>query len=435
MAPEQAEGLPAGPSADLYSLALVLYEALTGVNPLASVGQRTRRQGAQLPPLRRQRRDLPRALAHGLDQALRPRPGERGALIDLRRALSSSLDLVGDEPGIVAAPWPTAATRVLTGDGRAAADPVGGAWAPLPDAGAAPERESPGLASGREMAPDAGARPAARDRWPPRALGGAAAAAMTAWLAVHLLGSSALAPATAGLIAAAAALVFPRLGWAALTVALSAAAVIAHRPGGALVLIAAAALPVLLLPAAPTTWPLAVIAVALGLIGLAGAWPALAGRAATPWRRAVLGALGWVWLALGSALAGRALYLPQPPGAPSPSAWPGSVLQTVQHVLGPLVTSGALAGAGVWALAAAVTPWLASGRTAALDVVRVGVWAALTPLAAGAAVLAVHGSDRLGSPPTAVAGAIAAAVVVLAPSALAAWRRAVRPAGASARVP
>ncbi|MBV9943353.1 MAG: serine/threonine protein kinase, partial [Solirubrobacterales bacterium] len=33
MAPEQAQGLPAGAPADLFSLALVLYEALSGVNP------------------------------------------------------------------------------------------------------------------------------------------------------------------------------------------------------------------------------------------------------------------------------------------------------------------------------------------------------------------------------------------------------------------
>ena len=36
MAPEQAQGLPAGAPADLFSLALVLYEALTEVNPVSS---------------------------------------------------------------------------------------------------------------------------------------------------------------------------------------------------------------------------------------------------------------------------------------------------------------------------------------------------------------------------------------------------------------
>ena len=34
MAPEQAEGLKVGAAADVYSLALVTYEALTGVNPV-----------------------------------------------------------------------------------------------------------------------------------------------------------------------------------------------------------------------------------------------------------------------------------------------------------------------------------------------------------------------------------------------------------------
>ena len=55
MAPEQAEGLEAGAPADLYSLALVLYEALTGVNPVGTgaAARRARRLGAYLPPTRR----------------------------------------------------------------------------------------------------------------------------------------------------------------------------------------------------------------------------------------------------------------------------------------------------------------------------------------------------------------------------------------------
>ena len=67
MAPEQAEGREAGAAADLYSLALVAYEALTGVNPVRSgtARSRARRLGAHLPPLRRQRRDLPRELGCG----------------------------------------------------------------------------------------------------------------------------------------------------------------------------------------------------------------------------------------------------------------------------------------------------------------------------------------------------------------------------------
>ncbi|MDQ6730819.1 MAG: serine/threonine protein kinase, partial [Actinomycetota bacterium] len=106
MPPEQAEGLEVGAPADLYSLALVLYEALTGVNPvlLTPAAQRGRRLGAHMPPLRRQRRDLPRALGAGIDAALRPRPAERGRLRDLRAALVTASEQVDDEPGVVAAP-------------------------------------------------------------------------------------------------------------------------------------------------------------------------------------------------------------------------------------------------------------------------------------------------------------------------------------------
>ena len=57
MAPEQADGREVGPEADLYSLALVLYEALTGVNPRERSGS-MRRGHSFVPPLRRQRRDL-----------------------------------------------------------------------------------------------------------------------------------------------------------------------------------------------------------------------------------------------------------------------------------------------------------------------------------------------------------------------------------------
>ncbi len=106
MAPEQAQGLPAGAPADLFSLALVLYEALTGVNPVrAGAGSQTaRRLGMHLPPLRRQRRELPRELGQAIDLALRPRPGERGRLEELRGALTAVVGRVADEPGVVAEP-------------------------------------------------------------------------------------------------------------------------------------------------------------------------------------------------------------------------------------------------------------------------------------------------------------------------------------------
>ena len=107
MAPEQAQGLPAGAAADLFSLALVLYEALSGTNPLrtAVTGGRHMRAGVYLPPLRRQRRDLPRQLGGAVDLALRPRASERGTLGELRSALVSAVGRVADKPGVVEAPW------------------------------------------------------------------------------------------------------------------------------------------------------------------------------------------------------------------------------------------------------------------------------------------------------------------------------------------
>ena len=113
MAPEQAEGLPADASADLYALALVLYEALTGTNPLrtSTAARRARRLGTHLPPLRRQRRELPRELGQGIDHALRPRPRERGRLEEFRASLSAALGEVSDDPGVVGSRWPVRGER------------------------------------------------------------------------------------------------------------------------------------------------------------------------------------------------------------------------------------------------------------------------------------------------------------------------------------
>ncbi|HEX8959031.1 MAG TPA: serine/threonine-protein kinase, partial [Solirubrobacterales bacterium] len=62
MSPEQAEGREAGPEADVYSLALVLYECWSGENPnrRATPAATARAIGARFRPLRRLRPDLPR---------------------------------------------------------------------------------------------------------------------------------------------------------------------------------------------------------------------------------------------------------------------------------------------------------------------------------------------------------------------------------------
>ena len=438
MAPEQAEGLEAGEPADLYSLALVIYEALSGVNPVASsrAGRASRRLGMYIPPLRRQRRDLPRHLAASIDLALRPRPRERGTVAELRRALALAQDEVGDEPGVVTGAFTT--LRPVRHDEEAAGEQAHERLWRDPAPGGADGPDGPGRRSALpaehgeprrdpEAGPDHG--------WPPRALGAAAAAAVTVWLTTGALAPSPVPPAAAGLLAGAAVLLLPRLGWGALTLALAALAASRHLPGAAAVITIAFLLPLVISPAAATTWPLSAGAPALGLIGLAGAWPAVAARATTPWRRAALGASGWVWLLLASAIVGKALYLPLAPGVAPPHAWMTSLSETVDHLLRPDISAGVLVPALVWAAAAVTLPWLVRGSSIVLDVVRVVIWAAIVVSATGAAIVAVHGSDSAGAAPSALIGAAAAAAVALAPSLLGMWRVALRSGSPGARVP
>ncbi|MBA2636968.1 MAG: serine/threonine protein kinase, partial [Solirubrobacterales bacterium] len=96
MAPEQAAGEAVGPATDVYALALVLHEALTGTNPVrgASAAQTVRRLGTRLPALQGIRRDLPRGLCRALDEALDPEPQQRPDLGALRAALLGAQHLV-----------------------------------------------------------------------------------------------------------------------------------------------------------------------------------------------------------------------------------------------------------------------------------------------------------------------------------------------------
>ncbi|MGH2873542.1 MAG: serine/threonine-protein kinase, partial [Solirubrobacteraceae bacterium] len=176
MAPEQAAGLEAGPAADLYALALVVYESLTGVNPLAgAAAQRSRRLGIRLAPLRRQRRDLPRELGHAIDLALRPHPRERGSVQGLGLELEGALELLCDEPGVVEGPW----TRSRAPRSRDEPADEAAAWAPSGESGPEPSRDAE-RAARRFM-------PAAPLGWPSRSLGAAAAAATATWVATVVL--------------------------------------------------------------------------------------------------------------------------------------------------------------------------------------------------------------------------------------------------------
>jgi len=372
MAPEQARGREAGPQADLYSLAVVLYEALSGVNPLRE--RRGKRAAGmadiRLPPLRRQRRDLPRELAAALDLALRPRAQERGTVAGLREALERSLGQVGDRRGTVAPPLA------------------------LPTLSVAPTRPLPHDPRSRPRSVPLAL--AARGARAPAAL---AAAIAVAWLRAPL---GVRAPAAAlALAAAAAVLLAPRLGWIAVVVMLVGVGAAAGHAGGALLVAAVGLAPALLIWRRGGLWSVSAAALGLGLIGLGGAWPAVAATVRGVWARAALGALGWLWLCCAAALAGGQMYVRDPPGVPPPGAFSGSLAVALHRTIVHLAAPGAMAGAAAWALGAATAPLVWRGRSRAAQLTAAAAWTSALTLA----TLALSGP---GDGPTVVAAALGA---------------------------
>jgi hypothetical protein len=422
MAPEQAAGLEAGEGADLYSLALVIYEALTGVNPLRAAGwagseSRRSRQVMRLPPLRRQRRDLPAGMSDAIDRALRPRIDERGTLAELRAGLAGAVEDVGEDAGVVTGAFERDHGHDEDGD-EIAATRLFSARPPAAD----------GHGNGREASlPDADP---SRLIWQARAMAGAGSAATVAWLDHRLLAPHAtltVPVALAALIAGALTLLLPRIGWMALVTYVCLAAVLQGHAGTATLVAVGALVPMVLLPASPALWSLSAAAPALGLIGLAGAWPALAGWAHRPWRRMMLAASGWAWLALAGPLAGRTLYELRPPDSVDRGAWTGSVLHAAHHVLTPLARDGRLAPAAVWAAAAVLAPWMVPRRRPLLAVMGAIVWAGAFTEAVPVLMRVLSPGHVAPSASTAVTGGVVAALLALAPLVIDAARRRLTP--------
>jgi eukaryotic-like serine/threonine-protein kinase len=395
MAPEQSEGREVGEQADLYSLALVLYEAFCGENPVrgATPAATVRRIGRRLAPLHSRRRDLPLALTRSLDRALAPAPADRGTLQELRVALEHAL-----EHGLRRSRWPLARSR---GPQRQPLDtPAVGVHQPTLarsalDADAAPDAlAGPRVAhAAHPSSRDSVAHPSAEDD------------------------SRTVSPRIA----------LPRAVWLACALAVIVWQAIAGHPGVALLALAALA-PLLVLPGERRSsrlgagWLACALAPALGLAGLAGAYPAIAGQASRWRERAGLGALGYWWLVLAEPLArsqsvGR-LWLGAPAGTPARSVWEGSVTAAAAHVIAPLAVLGVLLGALLWGVGAALLPWLVRGRSAALDLVAVTVWSAA--LAAFAPVLdsGLNAGAAHPSPRGAIVGALLGGVIAVAARAL-----------------
>ena len=438
MAPEQAEGREAGAPADLYAVALVLYEALSGVNPVrgGSAVATARRLGATLPPLSRQRRDLPLALADAIDRALAPRPGDRGTVAALHRALKASLSELEDEPGTVAAPRIERAATVVTQVaelGRrgwrrhsreqelaAVAAELGAAgdWTVEDRRGA----RGP-LAPARPLPADAPRR-GGRMRPPAPLVAGhvlpGLAAGSLVVLAVAALahGAPPVSPLLAGALAAAVVGLLPRIGW------LVAAAVLLGwlagdgQAGTAVLLACGLAASPLLLPLRGRAWSAGFAAPLMGVAMVAGAYPALAGQARTVWRRAALGAIGFWLLALAEPVVQSTLFYGRVRGTAPHALWTDSPQDAFTHVVEPLLRSGALACAALWAAGAAILPWIVRGRTAALDLVAATMWAAALAAGAGAIGHGLRGAVAHPDPRGAALGAAAGVLIAVALRAL-----------------
>ena len=383
MAPEQADGSPVSGQSDLYSLALVLYEAFSGVNPIRAPGAAAtaRRVGTRLPPLSQLRPELPQQICDAIDWAVQPEELDRGSLAELREALLEGLPETDTTAGAV---------DVAAIDGYQQED----------------------LLDYSEQAPF--------DRSlsvPQRLIAAVAAAALVtaSMLALEPIAAAPHLPllwtAICALLAVA---LLPRIGALVVAAALTAFFVVAGVPGWAVLLWAGLVPAVLLLPRDPSSWLLPSLAPLLGLFSLALAFPAFAGFSTSAKQRAVLAGLGFWWLALAEPIAKSRLLF----GELSLSAdWAGSAAAGGDVVIA-IIAHGVPLVALVWAAAAWILPSITASHLVLVRLAAAVLWAAA--LTAASVVLAGALDWPLEMPQLGVlvAGSALAALVALAAATL-----------------
>jgi eukaryotic-like serine/threonine-protein kinase len=391
MAPEQAEGARVTPACDVYSLALTLYEAWTGTNPVRAGGPAAtaRRLGRPLPSLAALRRDLPLQLCDAVDEALDIDPARRPAPARLRAELRAAESELTDEGGLVE---PATLRRVGL---------------------ATVSRRRRFSWPRSEGARSEAARP--RALLLERAGAGLAAGGLVLACLEGLGPEPSFSVFAAAGIAAVATAVLPRIGWLLAVIGLCAWLVSpdADRQGTALLLAAAAAPIPLLLPRAGVLWSVPVLAPLLGTIALAPAFVGIAALPSTAARRAGLAAAGLWWLLLGEALTGRSLLFGSPDGTLPRGDWEGSISAAASDALQPLVTNPALAPMLAWVAVAIALAVVVRGRWLALDILGAALCAAALIAAHVALGDALAPDVALDHARGAVAGSIAAALVVL----------------------
>ncbi len=96
LAPERIEGLAATPRSDLWSVGVVLYEALAGIKPFSGNGALAMAYAVkhdELVPLGQRRPDIDADLVRGVHRALNKRPEQRFAsAVDMGAALGAPVD-------------------------------------------------------------------------------------------------------------------------------------------------------------------------------------------------------------------------------------------------------------------------------------------------------------------------------------------------------
>jgi len=428
MAPEQADGERVGPPADVYALALTLYEGLSGENPVRAGGPAAtaRRVGRPLPSLAMRRRDLPRHLCAAIDAAVDPDPARRPGLAQLSRALEEPVGELSDEGGLVEpgtlerfglTPSPPGARRVGPRSRRHGGRGLLG--------GRARRGEAPVPRSGRPGHGDApvGGVPASRRsliaRAAPRLLAAVAAGALMLLTFDRLALNPEAAPVVAGAVALAV-LLLPRIGWLAGGLVIAGwLAVESDRPGTAAVLAAAVTATAVALPRAGVLWSLPLLAPLFGAIGLAPLFLIVAGLASTVWRRAGLAAAGALWLAAAEAHEGEPLLFGPPDGTRGASAWKQSVGDAVEYAVLPFVTSPAPVTIVAWVGLAVAAGALTRSRRVALVLAGATLWAVGVVAVHGALGDLLEGQVPLHTARGAVAGAVIGALVALGVWALA----------------
>ncbi len=418
MAPEQAEGRRVTGACDVYSLALTLYEAWTGSNPVRgqSPAATARRVGQPLPPLRSRRRDLPPELGEVLDAALDADPCYRPPPSELREVLGHVESQLSDDGGLVEPETlerfgltaVRARTRLRTLLHRGVASGGGQGGPPLreaaPPVGAAHE-SAEAAPRGRLLASTA-----------PRLAAGAGAGVLVLGALEGLGPAPPVSSVTAAAATALLVALLPRVGW---LIAVSGVlgwlgSPEADRAGTALVLaIAIAPVPVLL-PRAGLLWSVPGLAPLLGAAGLAPMFVGIAALASTGWRRLGLGVTGFLCLAAAEVATGRDLLFGVADGPLEHGASGVSALDFVSDAVQLFVTSPALVPAAVWAAFAVVLGFAVRGRWVAFDLALAAVWVIGLVVAHGALGELLAGTAASGEARGAVLGAVLAGLVAVA---------------------